>query len=622
MKRMPMKSKELWAASTCGRWWLPMLLIVLAALLVSRSAQAQSAAEPPALGSEVTLSSGPSPSPAVIGNTITCKWSAKVTGEPATRAECLTQKATYTWSVDALTFTAPNGTPVNEDKAKVTLTASGASATTKFIGSKAGTWRIVVRVRISYTGSECGGDWNNGDGVTGSASVEVKGFVLHPLDGDFFQQPGRVLITKQRADSYYTVNNTTRANKPAQSADRQVQITAHLPAAGKGTTIFFRVRDPDDASPYEANIDGDDNTDNSGAHLAPSLSANSAVAALATINDNEVAAAEVTLTIDGSSGNNYIVDASADSTFPTDGTQSTPVLVAWKRCYLEVNNMLQKGATIKNYIEISSGNSTVLPVDSTEDFAVGTTVVIFTNQAFVVPGTTPPQNSQTIVRQIQSIDTAANTITVAKIGVELPNFSGIKIADNDAVYEAPRNLIDQGFGAVTNGSDGGAFIEYVHPIESSHKVPKASILLTTGEMSLSPTAPIIFDSYSYSWFRAEPKLNVFQLLTAYRTNSPSEDSSTGGSTNFSGNVSGVFVARESGQLFEEGIVAHSVVHELGHQCEALQAGAHGHVDLEVDAPNINGDMNCIMSYKRPFDTGSVKFDIECYQSLRRASDPE
>ena len=170
---------------------------------------------------------------------------------------------------------------------------------------------------------------------------------LHPQAGDFETgKVGRVMISTLHDDHYYTATDTSTADEPAQTEDGKVTITAHLPKFCAGKAVYFRVvtPDPDDLSPYEPDTNGGDNRDTTVG--AGALSAGSDTAALITINGEEVAAAEVELTItDQYAGDNYQVEYSLESDF-AHIFDRTVVMVAWKRIYIEEDRMYRKGADL------------------------------------------------------------------------------------------------------------------------------------------------------------------------------------------------------------------------------------------------------------------------------------
>jgi len=170
--------------------------------------------------------------------------------------------------------------------------------------------------------------------------------------------------------------------------EQKLTITAHLPVEEKykNKTIFFRVLDPDDMSPYEVDdLGGDNNDPNFGLDKTSETTGNSPV----TINGESVFAAEVTFTItDHCSGDNYIVQASFDNTFPEDEyTSETCMLVAWKRAYLEQDRMYKYGATITQVFNFDTdADDDVLYVDNTSDFNINDEIVIFTAEKKDVEG--------------------------------------------------------------------------------------------------------------------------------------------------------------------------------------------------------------------------------------------
>lgn len=302
--------------------------------------------------------------------------------------------------------------------------------------------------------------------------------------------------------------------------------------------------------------------------------------------------------------------------------QRTPILVVWKRAYLELDNMYQRGATITATTPISTGATTTLTVDNTEHFRArdtptagtpGAIVIIFTRNPFTVPGS--GGQSTSITREV--INATPTSIEVDRIGVVIPEWGDVKLADDSSVYNAPTNLIEVGYGDQADGSDGGAFVESKRPIQGGRLVPHHGGFATVG----------IWATYSRYWFANFANAaggaanNTFQLLTARQI---TDDPSTFGITNGGFNISTAFIRRPA-VTFALTVQAETMVHELEHQF-SLNPGTNGHVDQPNNAPNIlppscPGHDDCIMSYNNDVGAGHVKFDTACYGTLRAAGDP-
>ena len=220
------------------------------------------------------------------------------------------------------------------------------------------------------------------DGPDGSApylcqdSIKATVFYVdsvHPQASDFEDgEEGKVMISTEQDDKYYTKQDTTKAGKPAQTSDGEVTISAYIkpkpPEDYSGVTTYFEVTDPDDLSHYEGKSSpgdpsepGDekpnDNRDlnkrmfdpaetdsgetNYGGYQVYALSDLSAPVELSTIDSSECAVAETTLNItDHCSGDNYQVRATLrnpqDSPFDTlSGGEKMAAALAIRLAVLE-----------------------------------------------------------------------------------------------------------------------------------------------------------------------------------------------------------------------------------------------------------------------------------------------
>lgn len=148
----------------------------------------------------------------------------------------------------------------------------------------------------------------------------------------------RVLIGKYGPDSYPSA---------LQTADRRIRVnatvrnTAGAPAPGK--TIHFRLIDPEDAADYVRRA-GDARTgDNAGGPGA----LNGGTTAT-TVSDSAGQLSVILEVTDHAAGDNYQIEATADSGFDCAKSPcgKSPVYIAWKRVYVEVNKMFRHGAYI------------------------------------------------------------------------------------------------------------------------------------------------------------------------------------------------------------------------------------------------------------------------------------
>ena len=290
---------------------------------------------------------------------------------------------------------------------------------------------------------DCG---EEGHAAYRAAYVSILQVELHPNALDFQTgKVGRVMISAMQDHTYYTTNITTITNSVAQTNDHKVSITAYLTPAtlAAGQSVYFRVLDPDlvDKSSYATNNTPGDNRDPT--IRAGQLSASSAVAQLCTINGKQVAAAEVELNFtDRYSGDNYLVQCSLWSNFSMICDTSV-VMVAWKRIYIEEDNMYKNGATIiSDFATDENTNDDVIIVDNTSDLSTNDNVVIF---------------STTLAVQRTVIAKTATSITVSDMDIAFPVYSGVRVYGSNDVYEAPGDYIGMTYGSQTLGQDGGSF---------------------------------------------------------------------------------------------------------------------------------------------------------------------
>jgi len=165
-------------------------------------------------------------------------------------------------------------------------------------------------------------------------------FKFQPLDTSRFQftlpagTPQKVLIHKYRSDDGYP--------SPLQQHDRQITVdgfvtnSANVPIAGK--TVYFRMIDPPDPSPYV--VAGGDSRAGDNVDGAGTLNAFSAVS-----DASGHVSVDLTVT-DHVAGDNYQLEASLDPSFNcgSAGCPKSATYTAWKRVYVEVNKMFRHGA--------------------------------------------------------------------------------------------------------------------------------------------------------------------------------------------------------------------------------------------------------------------------------------
>ena len=576
----------------------------------------------------VTLTGGPTPNPAVVGQTVATSWKATVTGVNSTQTECLIKNARWTWSVTSYKFRATNSTTdtvldFNKDPNKVTIVPNGDTARFTMVpATGGGKYTLVVKANYSCNSSECGPIGTIPD-ATGSTNFDVKpvgSFVLHPSVNDFQGGfAGRVLARKQLpSDTFYTVNNTSKSNTPAQTGtgDSKIFITAHLPKDQVGTTVYFRISDPADGSPYHSGSTNDNGW--GGGSKGTAVGTQQATASLANINGSQIAAAEITLDVGTDAGNNFDVEASLKpfNTATAADIQKTPRLVAWKRYYLEKRNMYKMGLTV--FGSSSKAGSTILttdflaPTDSTTQFTTGYALTIFFRDPILYNGRMVDQIERSVISSTPNPTPGRLDVEVANIPFAVPQFSGIKFG-SEATYGLSRSDFNMAYGANTDGSDGGGFAEF--KVISERNVPL--VYKQHGSASTE------FAEYWKYWSPILGSTNIiangsddFVLGAACTGESRYDDGHTGevgGLTKSASNISCVYVQTDGPTWSEE-----AAVHEIGHQL--IDKISVAHIDVNINVPSHDGRDNCIMTYppNGNRNDGITEFDELCLKQIRKA----
>lgn len=444
--------------------------------------------------------------------------------------------------------------------------------------------------------------FSNGDIQTDVATITVCEMEIHPVDDDFVAgNVGKLMIWTGPADTkYYTDDITTKANKAAQSEDGFVHVTVHLkPAAAfVGRTVNFKFTNPDldDQSPYETTVGGVDNRDmaiGTGQFDDGSVY-KSDITTSVTIDGETVAAAEVKVKITNRySGDNYQVEASLDPFFTNPAeTLKTSEMVAWKRIYVEEDNMLKKGATLTaaNTLDADMADD-VLNVDNASDFTVGDMIQIFDKAGGFANKTVKAKT--------------ATTITVEDMGAVFVKYSGVRINGQTATYSISNGLFTAGFGGDVPGTDGGAFVEFEWGFAGSQSTPK----YTEFPADMWVTAI----EYGEYWFNnSGGGNNIFQMVAA-----ADDASGAYGVSQDSKNVSLAFVQNFAFGANNAAAIGETMVHEFGH----LFGVSNAHVDASTGTNNHDGSDKCNMSYDRVRDNSIVEFDTDCLYDIRDAVVP-
>jgi len=505
---------------------------------------------------------------------------------------------------------------------------------------------------------------------------------VRPDAGDFVQDhEGRIMISTKHCTTntplrVYTSGITTISNTPAQhhnpdgSHDRRVTATAYVvpipPTNYPPVTVYFEVIDPDDLSPYDGKLHPTNSTnrlpnDNrdplrrmwwdeagnpagySELQQSPYLSFRSRTATHVPIDGIERYAAETKLLPTGRyAGDNYQVRATLRApdysneggrfdthtgmntnnvpyTFHASMIRETTPLVAWKRVYIEQDNMYTQGATI---VSNAPPGATELYVDNSVDFIGSTTnITVFWKDA----------------GQILSFDTVVSqwltdtSIAVPETPQLIPAYAGIKPQGHTATYELTGQYLPQAFGECPEGTDGGAFIEFrPAPTGNDGGVPKYRWMPSPQDsdntLAYGYYIDMWFDHRLQAWLYAG---NVLYLHSGDR-GYDNQGQLQGWHSVLHGSS---IVFTQNGQVdatFRE----KAVVHEIGHRFGLSKnvGGAYSYIDYNTGKKSYSGDAYCIMNYRSlaaSNATHAVEFSIEALlegshpgtnNSLRTVSD--
>ncbi len=456
---------------------------------------------------------------------------------------------------------------------------------------------------------------------------------IHPSVNDFegsygsILNAGKILISTIHDDVYYT---------KYQEHDAQVNIVVDVPLSKVGENVYFRIVtqngeeiDPDDLSPYEDDLGCDDNNEN--AEVNDNVGekgtlSNGGIAEAMFSQDGSYGVATVILSITNQyAGDNYQVEASLDENFAS-GVVKTTILEAWKRIYLEVDEMYKKGATIVESSNINSNNAiNTLVVDNTTDFMMGTEVEVFSPDGTLAESGVIDEVTNSNVLMISGFQ---NSFTVER-------FYGVKIKDENETFSVPisysglnaplnKGALKEAYGWISSGMDGGAFVEVVRNSIGHDKVPKytnmptnniATLYATTWRVTSQITPPTYSD-------------NLFQII-------PANQDANGISLGFTVkglNISYTFYENHTFGNKNEIAIEETLAHELGHQFSIIPVWAdpnetgvrYPHVDVDETDPLYNSH-DCkdhgLMSGGRDREDDIAEFYIECINHIRNLVDP-
>ena len=479
---------------------------------------------------------------------------------------------------------------------------------------------IDIKVELNPLGTDQDGDYIAQDRIRATVFDVER---VHPQGDDFdVGHQGRVLISAKHGGGFYTPYQTTNA---------QVKVKAKVkpmpPVGYPNLRVCFEVTDPDDLSHYEGktvpgtpDVQGDRNPNDNrdpikrmrtgvGADYAGYQAACLQRRWAEVVATNQEAMAETVLKItDRYAGDNYQVRATMQKPYndqePFDTRTSwttnqvytastiaeSAVMIAWKRVYIELDQMYKKGATLTQAVAAGSSN---LVVDSTADFREGEEVVVFWRNG-------------THTARVTAILSATELSIAPALAEGVDRFGGIRPAQEPDNYQVDLRYLPQAFGQAPDGSDGGAFIEFKPAPTGSGKVPKYEVFPDRIEQN----------HYIDYWFvnQQHGGDNILYLLAAAK-----RVQGMMGVTEYMRSQCVIYVESNTGRQPDGSYVApetqrdETVVHEIGHRFGLVQkiCTEYQYIDTRGnDKKSHDGNQICIMSYDN-YDDGLTEFSSDC-----------
>lgn len=308
----------------------------------------------------------------------------------------------------------------------------------------------------------------------------------------------------------------------------------------------------------------------------------------------------VDLTVtDRYSGDNYRVDMSSDAQ-PPNLLNSTGVITAWKRLYIERDKMYRKGAFLSsNY---AAGDDHIELMDASS-LSVGDAIDVL-DSAHPSPEHT---SVVAIVGNTLTIDPVLTCSYDAGLGVT-GCYAAVGVPSG-GYYQAPTDRLPQGYD--------DAFVEWTALPNGSAAVP----------LQYDQTEKSQRRRFWQEWCQNRGKLNYIYLCGASKGSSEG-DVTPGVSVNDE-NWTFIYWRAVGGSAdgnawdAQRAIVsADATVHELGHQCN-LSKGLFDHIDREVD--NLCQDNHlstdcCVMDYESDEYGPVSEFCTDCLWHVRKQPD--
>jgi len=197
--------------------------------------------------------------------------------------------------------------------------------------------------------------------------------------------------------------------------------------------------------------------------------------------------------------------------------------------------------------------------------------------------------------------TNAGTVTIADgLPQAITPYAGIRPQVEPGTYTVDRRYLPDAFGRAPDGSDGGAFIEFLDAPTGSGDVPKYTVFPDYGEAF----------NFARYWFRNYDNRgdNVLQLIAATKT-----AGGTSGVAQPNWSICIIHVVYcQPHSVFRDEVV----VHEIGHRFDLVQSagGQFSYIDTYADVKNHAVTDYCIMSYNKTWNNGKAEYSLQAILS--------
>jgi hypothetical protein len=176
----------------------------------------------------------------------------------------------------------------------------------------------------------------------------------------------------------------------------------------------------------------------------------------------------------------------------------TAVLRAWKRLYVEEDQMYKTGTDLT--ADVAAGSNQIT-VEDASWISVGNTLLLF--DAVYPNG----ENVTVSAKNGSTLTLSAGLTNSYNAGYSAGDKGAAVAKPGDGVYDADiTTRTDDAFGSAADGSDGGAFVEFKALSDGAGSVPYRAVL---GDQS-SPTLA----EYSTVWFKNQGKGNYIHVVGA------------------------------------------------------------------------------------------------------------